>query len=105
MEKTLEHHAIELLAAAYRASEYQERRGRRLLLTFLDGPVAKAAGLNPSPRSDAPEGRAYRQVVDSLLSSGAVEIPDIRDQQSAGVTYYEITPRGVEILREAGRIT
>jgi hypothetical protein len=99
----MEAQALDLLEAAYWKAEYQERGGRRLLLTFLDGDAAEAAGLNPAA-SDTPSGRAYRRAVGFLLDSGAVEIPDIPDQGLSGARFYEITPRGVEMLREAGRI-
>jgi hypothetical protein len=100
----LQEQALDLLEAGYSAAEYEHRGGRRLLLTLLDGDVALSVGLNPTAR-DTPEWDAYRSVVNSLLHSGAVEIPDIPDQLLAGTTVYEITPRGEEILREAGRIT
>ncbi len=90
------------LEEAYRASRWKQREGRRLLLTQLDGDVAVDAGLFPTKR-DTPEGRMHRAVVDSLLESGAVTIPDIRDQQVG--EFHEITAIGVEMLRNAGRIT
>jgi len=99
----LEEQALDLLEAAYRKAESHEREGRRLLLTTLDADVALSVGLNPTER-DTPEGRPFRRVVNSLLDSGAVEKPDIREQDLSGATFYEITPRGVELLREAGRI-
>jgi hypothetical protein len=98
----LEEQALDLLEAGYRAAEYEKREGRQFLLTFLDGDVAEAVGLNPT-ESDTPEGRDYRRVVQFLLDSGAVQIPGIRDQDLAGTTVYEITPRGLGMLREAGR--
>ena len=98
----MEEQALDLLEAAYRKAEYQDRGGNKFLLTFLDGDVALSVGLNPTA-SDTPEGHAYRSVVESLIHSGAVQIPDIRDQDFAGTTVYEITPRGEEMLREAGR--
>jgi hypothetical protein len=99
----LEEQALDLLEAAYRKAEYQDRGGNKFLLTFLDGDVAVSVGLNPTA-VDTAEGRAYHRVVDSLIGSGAVQIPDIRDQDLVGTIVYEITPRGEEILREAGRI-
>jgi hypothetical protein len=100
----LEERALDLLEAAYLSAEYQERGERLLLLTFLDGEVALSVGLNPTSRENL-EGRTYHRAVDSLIESGAVEVPDIPDQDLAGVTFYEITARGVEILRDSGRIT
>ncbi|MDQ3302181.1 MAG: hypothetical protein M3518_02370 [Actinomycetota bacterium] len=99
----MDERAMGLLEAAYRASEWKQKEGRRLLLTQLDGDVADAAGLFPTPR-DTPKGRMHRAVVDSLLESGAVTMPDIREQQVLG-EFYEITAIGVEMLRNAGRIT
>ena len=103
-EKPLEEKALDLLEEAYKRSKYQEVGGRRLLLTFLDGDVALSVGLNPTPR-ETPEGYAYRHAVSFLEESGAVEIPDLRGQELAGTTYYEITPRGIDMLRESDRIT
>ena len=101
-ETALDERAMDLLEAAYRSSGWQQRGGRRLLLTRLDGDVADAAGLFPTER-DTPEGRMHHAVVDSLVDSGAVAMPDIRDQKIG--EFYEITAIGVEMLREAGRIT
>ncbi len=98
----MDERAMGLLEAAYKESEWKQREGRRLLLTQLDGYVADAAELFPTQR-DTPEGRMHRAVVDSLLESGAVTIPDIRDQQFG--EFYEITAIGIEMLRNAGRIT
>ena len=53
---------------------------------------------------DTPEARTYRRVMESLLDSGAVAVPLIRDRGLSGSTVYEITTHGVEMLHEAGRI-
>ncbi len=90
--------ALDLLEAAYGAAEFQERGGRQLLLTLLDGEVARAAGVD----AETPE---HKAAVSVLVDSAAVVVPDIRDQDLVGSTFYEITERGIEILRNAGRIT
>ncbi len=89
---------LDLPEAAYSRSEYQTRNERQLLLTFLDGQVARDAGMD----AETPE---HRAVVSALVDSGAVVVPDIRDQDLVGSTFYEVTSHGEEILREAGRIT
>jgi hypothetical protein len=101
-ESKLEEQALDLLEAAYRKAEYHDRGGHKYLLTFLDGDVALSVGLKPH-RAHTPEGHAYRSVVATLINSGAVWIPEIPDQGLARTTFYEITPRGEEMLREAGR--
>jgi hypothetical protein len=42
--------------------------------------------------------------VSALVDSGAVVVPDIRDQDQAGATFYEITPESEKMLQEAGRL-
>jgi len=93
----LDEQALDLLEAGYRAAEYQEREGRQLLLTMLDGEVARSAGMD----AETPE---HYAVVSALVDSGAVVVPDIRDQDLVGATFYEITPEGEEMLLEAGRL-
>src|SRR5918996_689662 len=56
-----------------------------------------------SEATGAPEARAYRRAMESLLDSGAVAVPLIRDRDLLGSTVYEITTHGVEMLHEAGR--
>jgi hypothetical protein len=87
----LDEQALDLLEAGYRRAEYQEREGRQLLLTMLDGEVALTAEMD----AETPEHRAS---VSALVDSGAVVVPDIRDQDQAGATFYEITPEGEEML-------
>ncbi len=97
--------ALDLLEEAYRDSAYQDIEGRRVLVALLDGPRAMSVGLSPTMR-DTPEGREYQRVVQELEDFGAVEeITHPRYQGHVGTTYYEITDRGVEMLREAGRNT
>jgi hypothetical protein len=88
---------LDLLEAGYWAAEYRERDGRQLLLTMLDGEVARAAELD----AETPE---HRAAVSALVDSGAVEIPAVIDQGFPGSTFNEITPDGEEMLREAGRL-
>jgi hypothetical protein len=88
---------LDLLEAGYRAAEYQERDERQLLLTVLDGEVARAAELG----AETPE---HQAALSALVDSGAVEIPAIIDQGFTGSTFYEITPDGEEMLREASRL-
>ena len=57
------------------------------------------------PRRVTPPRRVpNRRVMESLLDSGAVAVPLIRDRGLSGATFYEITTYGVEMLHEAGRI-
>ena len=88
---------LDLLEAGYRAAEYRERDGRQFLLTVLDGEVARTAELD----DETPE---HRAAVSALVDSGVVEIPAVIDQGFSGSTFYEITPEGEEMLREAGRL-
>jgi hypothetical protein len=95
---TLEELAVDLLEAAYQNAQNQDIEGR-LVLVFQDRDAAKAVGL-------IPDASTYREVDSHLIDSGAVEeIIHPRYEGTAEITYYEMTPRGVEILREAGRIT
>jgi len=93
----MDEQTLDLLEAGYWAAEYRERDGRQLLLTMLDGEVARAAELD----AETPE---HRAAVSALVDSGAVEIPAVIDQGFPGTTFYEITPDGEEMLREAGRL-
>ena len=56
-------------------------------------------------RSKYQEVGGRRLLLTFLDGDGAVEILDLRGQELAGTTYYEITPRGIDMLRESGRIT
>lgn len=68
---------LDLLEAGYWAAEYRERDGRQLLLTVLDGEVARAAELDA-------ETPGHQAAVSALLDSGAVEIPAVIDQGGRG---------------------
>ena len=94
--------ALDLLEAGYRSAVSREIEGRTVFM-FRDSDAASAVGLSTATR-DTPEARTYRQVMESLLDSGAVAIPPIRAQESVGVTFYVITEHGIDMLREAGRI-
>jgi hypothetical protein len=98
----LEEQALDLLDAAYRKAEHREIEGKDALV-FQDSDAANAVGLSTAAR-DTPEARTYRRVMESLLDSGAVAVPPIRDRGLSGSTVYEITTHGVEMLHEAGRI-
>jgi hypothetical protein len=70
---------------------------------FRDSDAANDLGLTTAER-DIPEARTYRRLIGILVNSGAAVVPAIRAQGLAGVVFYEITPEGIEMLREAGRI-
>ena len=98
----MEEQALDLLDAAYRKAEHREIEGKDALV-FQDSDAANAVGLSTAAR-DTPEAHTYRRVMESLLDSGAVAVPLIRDRGLSGSTVYEITTHGVEMLHEAGRI-
>jgi hypothetical protein len=78
------------------------KRARRRLV-FRDSDAANDLELTTAER-DIPEARTYRRLIGILVNSGAAVVPAIRAQGLAGVVFYEITPEGIEMLREAGRI-
>jgi hypothetical protein len=98
----LEEQALDLLDAAYRKAEHREIEGKDALV-FQDSDAANAVGLSTAAR-DTPRRVPNRRVMESLLDSGAVAVPLIRDRGLSGSTFYEITTHGVEMLHEAGRI-
>ncbi len=99
----MEERALALLEAGYRHSEwYQEGEARRRLV-FRDNDAANELELTTIER-DIPKARTYRSLMGILVNSGAVVVPAIRAQSIVGVVFYEITPEGLGMLREAGRI-
>ena len=99
----MEERALDLLQAGYRHSEwYQEGEARRMLV-FRDSDAATDLELITAER-DIPQAHTYRRSIGILVNSGAVVVPAIRAQGFVGVKFYEITPRGIAMLREAGRI-
>ena len=102
----MEEQALDLLDAAYRKAEHREIEGKDALV-FQDSDAANWYGFNVGSvvlAGDTPEAHTYRRVMESLLDSGAVAVPLIRDRGLSGSTVYEITRGGVEMLHEAGRI-
>ena len=100
----MEEQALDLLDAAYRKAEHREIEGKDALVF----PFKTAMPPTPwdfLPRRVTPPRRVpNRRVMESLLDSGAVAVPLIRDRDLLGSTVYEITTHGVEMLHEAGRI-
>jgi hypothetical protein len=73
------------------------------MLVFRDSDAANDLGLTTA-ELDIPEAHTYRRLIGILVNSGAVVVPAIRAQAFVGVKFYEITPEGIGMLREAGRI-
>jgi hypothetical protein len=100
---SLDERALDLLEAGYRHSEwYQEGEAKRRLV-FRDSDAANDLELTTAER-DIPQARTYHRLMGILVNSGAVVVPAIRAQGFVGVTFYGITPEGIAMLREAGRI-
>ncbi len=96
MDKT----ALDLLDAAYKRSQIVEDEGQPRR-RFLGSDAANALGLSTAAR---PGPQAYHQAMALLEESGAVEKPAIRGQAIAEESFYDITPHGEAMLREARRI-
>ena len=94
--------ALALLEAAYKNSQI-EAEGEASRLRFRASDAANALGLSTAARP-SPGAAAYYRTMSLLENSGAVKIADTRGQAIVGETFYEITPRGEDMLREAGRI-
>lgn len=99
----LEERALDLLEAGYRHSEWHQEGEARRMLVFRDSDAANDLGLTTAER-DIPEAHTYRRLIGILVNSGAVVVPAIRAQGFVGVKFYEITPEGIGMLREEGRI-
>ncbi len=93
---------LDLLETGYKDAEISESGGQRRI-RFLGSAAANALGLSTAQR-DTPEATPYWQAIASLKDAGAIETSEGRQQAIIGETYYDITPRGEAMLREAGRI-
>ena len=99
----LEERALDLLEAGYQHSEWYQEGVAKRMLVFRDSDAATELGLTTIER-DIPEARTYRRLIGILVNSGAVVVPAIRAQGIVGAEFYEITPEGIGMLRQAGRI-
>ena len=93
--------ALNLLEAAYKHAEIREIEGQRRIM-FGGSDAANALDLSTAVRW-APRAVAYQRAPDILEEAGAVKLAEIRGQELVGESFYEITPDGIAMLREAGR--
>jgi len=94
--------ALDLLEAAYKHAKVREIEGQRRIM-FRGSDAANALDLSTAVRW-VPRAEAYQRAMDLLEEAGAVKVAEIRGQELVGESFYEITPHGVAMLREAGRI-
>ena len=95
--------ALNLLEAAYKHAEIREIEGQPRIMLFRGSDAANALDLSTAVRW-VPRAQAYQRAMDLLEEAGAVKIAEIRGQELVGESFYEITPHGIAMLREAGRI-
>jgi len=96
----LDETALAFLGVAYNKAEPREIKGQ-LRPVFMASDPANDFGF--SMAVDRPAGEAYHRVITQLVDSGAIVPADIREQgRYAGEEFYEITPDGEAMLRNAG---